>query len=174
MKFNADPRIKGPLANPAQGDGYGEGEVSPLDALDMSGEHERRIVPLNPIRDLMALRAQFPFLPVMPFPRSLVTAVLAANTPQDLQLADGTTVVRFFSDGDFYLSVGGAAVVPTSTNVQTAFSLYMPTGVLWYARGLRTVSVVSATADRVVQAHCYITDSWPGFARAMAQEMGAE
>ena len=59
---NADPRIKGKLANPDQGTGYGEGEQSPYEALDLSGEHERRVTPLNPITDLMQLRAQFPSL----------------------------------------------------------------------------------------------------------------
>ena len=169
---NADPRIKGKLANPNQGEGYGEGEQSPYEALDLSGEHERRVTPLNPITDLMQLRAQFPFLPVLPFPRSLVTAVLTANVAQDIQLADGTTVVQFFADGDFYLSVAGNAVVPTSSNVSNAFSLYKPVGVLWYARGMRGVSVASATTGRVVQAHCYITDQWPSFMRASLDAMG--
>jgi hypothetical protein len=142
------------------GIGYGADQIPP-EFYDPGKVNPNFQAPsLNPVTDLMELRYEFPFLPIMPFPASLSTVVLAANTAQDLPIIDGATVAMFFGSGDFYLSKLGNAEVPSSVNVANAQSIYKPTGFLWYVRGLRSVSVIAPNADTVVQALCYITKNW--------------
>jgi hypothetical protein len=146
---------------PGADEGYGQGQVAPESYEPHDLDARMQQPPLNPTSDLMALRSQFPFLPVMPFPTVVKTVVLAANVAQDLVLADGTTVAMFFGSADFFLSREGNAVIPSSVNVAKAFSIFKPDRFLWYTRGMQNVSVISATAGCTVQALCYITQGWP-------------
>lgn len=139
--------------------GFGEGQEQPVTSAGDLDAHVS-VPDFNPLTDLFDLRHKFPFLPIMPVPNSVSTVVLDGANAQDLPIADGATVAMFLGSGDFYLSLGGNAVVPTSINVAKAFSLYKPDRFLFYVRGKQNVSVISPTNGVTVQAWCYITDNW--------------
>lgn len=62
---------------------------------------------------LAALRAQNPFVNIIQFPGSL-SAKLLAGVAQDINLPEGTKMVRFKGNGDYFVTRNGIAVIPAA------------------------------------------------------------
>lgn len=128
-------------------------DISTVDPLAGIQSPAQPMIPTQDVwNDLAALYAKMPNVEIQLFPQAIRTAfLLTANVAIDLTIPTGAAIVKFFGPGDFYVSIGGRAVVPIlGGDVETA-SLYKPTG-LFYCGGAKQVSVVSATANSVVQA----------------------
>jgi hypothetical protein len=158
-----DPRVKGNLnmldktSNEAN-IGFDEGKLH---------------TPQGPLNDLMSLRRDFPFLPIMPFP-ALARSMFLTNAGQavDFRLPNGAALAYFKGNNPWFMSIHGAATVPSATNAQSPTnyatdtgnensSFMSPEGVWWYVRGVQTVSMVSAVAGAIVTGLFYIPSEWP-------------
>jgi len=110
--------------------------------------------PNNPSDDMLSIREQFPFLPILPFPRIVRTYFLAtANTAQDIDLSQ-FVIVAFRGNGDYYLCMDGAAVVPTA-GIPATSSIYKPEGNFFYAGNMQSCSIVAPNANCIVTAYGY-------------------
>ncbi len=118
--------------------------VDPAAALGMRSS--------TPNRELMMLRAQFPFVPIMPPPNFVITKLLAANVAQNIDTPDMASIVRLFGDGDFFASFGGNAIVPAAANVGWNDGIARPENIFFYIKDKPQISVISATVNRVVTA----------------------
>lgn len=148
--------------------------VPAMTAWNPEGE---RVAPNSPHTDLAAIRAFFPFLPIMPWPDDIVSVICANSnmalspvSTYDITLPAGTAVITFEADGnDFYVNVDGNALNPTIAAVgndptsdnNRCQSVFAPRGRYWYVGPLHQVSVSSPTAGRVVQVWCWIIKHRP-------------
>lgn len=106
--------------------------------------------------DLMALRAQMPFIHIMPFPNTVMNILLAANVAQDIQIPDQTKLVRFKGDGNYYVSRNGAAQIPDGTdNTKTSGSVMTPEDTYYYVEEIRQLSMISLAGCKVTM-QCFI------------------
>lgn len=103
---------------------------------------------------LMALRAQNPFIHVMPFPNEVVALALQANVPTDINLPEGTKMVRFSGNGDYYVSRKGNAELPTAQNPGGG-SVYKPEGAYYYTEEIKQFSVIAQNACNLT-VQCFI------------------
>lgn len=124
----------------------------------------------NQFTDLMFLRSQFPYLPIMPFPNRSISVVLSANKAVDIRIPSGTSLIMFKGNGDFYVSDKGNAELPDqagnanasqSDATNTAASIYKPENALWYTSGRSSLSLISPSDNVVVSMLCYFTENWP-------------
>lgn len=95
---------------------------------------------------LAALRAQNPFVRIEQFP-GVISAKLTANTAQDINFPEGTKMVKFKGNGDYYVTRNGVAVVPALTFAAGSDGsgvLYKPEDV-WIFTGeeVKQVSVIA-------------------------------
>lgn len=104
---------------------------------------------------LHAIRAQFPFVMIMPFPYAASEVVLQANAPRALTVPDGAIIGCFRGSDDYYVSAAGRARVPTVASLE-AQSLFRPDYTWFYLGGRRQFSVVSPFSNVVVQLHCFV------------------
>jgi hypothetical protein len=107
----------------------------------------------TPNRELMMLRAQFPFVEIMPIPNLVINKILTpVGIPQEIDVPDGAAICRFFATGDFYANFQGQANVPSAANLQDNQSFFRPdlTGNYFYCKGKKQVSVASSTDGRIV------------------------
>ncbi len=103
--------------------------------------------------DLMMVRAEMPFLPVMRWPTATRTAFMAvANTPADIQIPSGAVLVKLSGPGDWYASFQGLAQVPSATVSGEAGALYKPDDAWYYCGGKAALSVVSSAVNGIVTA----------------------
>src|SRR5437868_1076512 len=98
---------------------------------------------------LMALRAQNPFIHIMPFPNEVVAIVLGAGVPTDINLPEGTKMVLFTGDGNYFISRKGNAELPASQNYGGG-SVFKPEGQYYYTEEIKQFSAIS-------QAGCNLT-----------------
>jgi hypothetical protein len=101
---------------------------------------------MNP--KLMALRAQNPFIQIMPFPNTTLGFLLVSNTPQDINVPSEAKVVKFTGNGEYYVSRKGNAQVPDGVDKLTG-SIMNPEGVYYYVEEVQQLSIVSPGAVRV-------------------------
>lgn len=124
--------------------------VDPLAGIQSPGQP---VIPTQDVwNDLDTLRLKMPWVPIELFPALIRTAFMAvANKPVDINVPTGAAIVRFYGPGDFFVSIGGRAVVPIAgVDIETA-TLYKPQG-YFYIGGANQISVVSAAANAIVQA----------------------
>lgn len=99
---------------------------------------------------LMALRAQMPFVPILPFPDSVLTFIMVANVAQDINLPDGTKMAAFSGNGEYYISKKGNAQIPDGTaNTNQSGSMMNPEQSFYYVEEIRQLSVVAPFACKV-------------------------
>lgn len=130
--------------------------VPPLAGIVQPGSGVQQVQ--NVETDLAILRAELPWLPILKFPQAIGTVFLAtANLAQDLIIPTGAVVVRFFSGFDYYVSLGGRAVVPTAAlfpvngDAFSGASIYKPDN-WFYCGGVKSCSLVAPAANAIVTA----------------------
>lgn len=163
MKAKAD-------ANAPQGDGF---DTVPLLTALRSPIDGHEYPTQDAETDLSFLRYTFPFLPIVSLPFEIVTAVLTINAPQDLIVPDGAVMGRFAGTADYWVSVVGAASVPTAAEVATLAaqnnapnkSMYKPEWGFIYLGGRRSFSVVAPVTGTIVQLQCWSPRKLPTVAR---------
>ena len=123
--------------------------VDPLAGISSPGQP---IIPTQDIwNNLDTLRLKMPNLPITIIPHSIRTAFMAlANTPTDIAVPTSAVIAVFSGPGDFYVSIGGRAVVPSATMDVEAASMYNPLG-FYYIGGVKQISVVSPNVNGIVQ-----------------------
>lgn len=125
------------------------------------------ITPQGATNDLMALRAQFPFLPILPFPPQSWAKYLAANTAVECNIPDGCVLMLLRGNNDFYISIQGNAQVPDATNTSDSLgdssnkSFYAPQGILLYCGGMQRFSVIAPNAGTIVSAVFFAPRQYP-------------
>jgi hypothetical protein len=138
-------------------------EESALTAPDRS----TNLTPQGPVNNLMSLRAQFPFLPILPLPTAYESVHLAANTAEDIAIPSGASLMLLRGNADYYVATNGNAEVPSATNTagnagsNRAKSFYAPQGILLYVSGVNSISVISPDADTIVTACFWSPDQMP-------------
>lgn len=160
---------KGTYLEPVEGQ-LDVSTVDELAAVKQIGMPE--LTPQGPITDLAWLRARFPFIQIMPLFTQFTSVFLpTANLADELIFPNGTTLVRFFGNNDYFLSISARAIIPTAALSPTAASggntenrekvVYRPEGVFWYVGGLKAVSCVAPNNNTYVSAACFITNQRP-------------
>lgn len=96
--------------------------------------------PQGAINMLARFRAEFPYVPVLPFPPQVRTVALLQNVAQDIEVPDMVVAVIFKGSGNYYVSNHGKAEVPVDT---TSKSFFKPEGFVWFTGGIRSFSVIS-------------------------------
>jgi len=111
---------------------------------------------------LIAFRAKNAFVEVMKFPNLCLGVQLSANSPVDLQIPSGVRAIRFFGDGDYWVSRNGRAQIPgapvgeESPNLQFEMTgIYRPEGIIFYLDQGASFSVISASNNRLVSVMCW-------------------
>lgn len=108
---------------------------------------------------LAALRAQCPFLQILPFPNSILSFLLVANTAQDINLPPNTKFILIAGDGDYWVARNGVAVIPATTGdsdrEHTTGVMYKPNGILFYVEEMQNFSVIAATGVKL-SVSCFI------------------
>lgn len=112
---------------------------------------------------LMALRLQFPYWEVIPFPPRVKTVFLAnANQAVDVRIPDGTVGIVMRGNLDYYVCNVGIATVPAAANANSddtsteCQSMYKPEGYIMYVGNLKSLSIVAPNANTIVTMMCYM------------------
>ena len=105
--------------------------------------------------NLMALRAQMPFVEMMPFPNSTITVKLAANAAQDIQLPENCKLIRFNADAVYYVSRNGQAQVPGNNVDNTTGAIMSPNDRYFYVEEIRSLSVIAPAVTNLT-VECFI------------------
>jgi hypothetical protein len=122
----------------------------------------------NATNDLMALRRDFPNMPIIELP----AMVGAVNLPIAYQAADllipqGAVVAMFSGNQDYYMCLHGNADVPgvnsntiEGSPAQTK-SFFAPEKTFFYVSGIRSISVCSPFGNTNVTCLCWVPKEWP-------------
>lgn len=131
-----------------------------LDAAELLANEDGRAVnklaqfTTNP--KLMALRAQMPFINIMPFPTKVLAFKLLAGVVQDIALPQGTKLIRFSNGGTYYASRMTAALpVAGSGDAIETGSMQTPSDEWWYVEDVVSISMI-ALADTDITIACFI------------------
>ena len=140
--------------------------VPPMSSSDPSpGIH---IDPTTPAEELIWLRGNFPYLPIMPVPDWAHTGVLSLNTrAYDFNIPDGTTFIQFNayspSLAASYISFSGSALAIANAPfvAETLNGCITVTGLgndtpLYYCKGRRQFSVLAGSAGQIFHARGWI------------------
>lgn len=98
-------------------------------------------------KKLMALRAQNPFIQIMPLPNHGTTVQLVPGIPQDITIPTGAKLAYFSGDGLYYMSRNGNAQVPSATQDKESSSLMNFEQFAIYVEEVRSISVICPTLD---------------------------
>jgi hypothetical protein len=100
---------------------------------------------------LMALRAQMPFINIMPFPTTAIAVQLLAGVAQDIQLPDQCKLVRFSDNGSYYVSRAGKAAIPVAGSGEALLtgSVFKPSDEWWYVEDAVQISMIAAANTEV-------------------------
>jgi len=121
---------------------------------------DKQFVPRGPLHDLLILRQQYPFLPIMPLPPRVRT-VIVTNIAQavDLVIPDAAVLMQIRGSGVYYMSSNGGARVPDATDSQAArdssnenMSFYPADGMYWYIGGMKSISIAAPVVNTIVTA----------------------
>lgn len=155
----------------AQGD-----NISPLpEQTALYSEGGERFPAQSPFTDLMFLRAQYPYIPIFPFPHRVVNLRLSPNSPNEMAIPEGATICRLTANGEFYVSNKGNAELPDQKGnanlgndlaTNTAASLLNPDFGLFYVGGIRALSFISPSDGVIVSGAFWFTENWPRSDRA--------
>jgi hypothetical protein len=129
---------------------------------DTAHKPEGEAVDMDPSNDLAFIRHSFPFVAIMPTPHKVITVTLDGTGNQSAKLPSETTIAKFIGVGDWYMSFGSNANVPTNAaggSVTDDTGLYKPSD-FFYMRGVSHVSF-NADAPCTVQVMCWNTNKWP-------------
>ena len=115
---------------------------------------------LDPHSVLQGVRANFPFLPIMPLPSETKTIFLGtAGVAVDMILPDGAAICMLRGNQNYLMSLHGNAQVPTAANTGQGDQdpaavkvFFAPEGVPWFVHGIRSISFVSDIANTYVTA----------------------
>jgi hypothetical protein len=128
-----------------------ENEVE-KDKRDMLANYAQRMS--NP--NLSALRAQNPFLPIVPFPNSIINVMLpAGGSPIDVFLPEGTKYINIRATGEYFVSRNGNAQIPTSTISNDGRGCSFDSSQYVYVEELHSFSIISSVANNAVCISCY-------------------
>lgn len=104
---------------------------------------------------LMALRAQNPFIQILPFPNETRGYALPAGVAVDINLPSGTKMIRFVGDGNYYVSRKGNASAPVGVaNEDGSGSIMKPEYGFFFVEEISQLSVIS-TAGCNLTVHCF-------------------
>lgn len=130
--------------------------LTPEELLSISGDLTQNDISrrmFNP--KLMALRAQLPFVPIMPFPNESLAYALTAGVPVDIQLPSGTKAIMFSGNGEYFITRKGRAQIPTGIHdIDGSGALMNPEFFLWYVEEVSQMSAV-APYDMRLSVHCF-------------------
>ena len=144
--YNADPFNSQPPNMIGQ-------DISKVDPLAGISTPNGPILEVQNIEsDLLNLRAELPFLPVVKFPRNVFSVFLAANVAGDINVPTGAALVKFTGPGDWYVSSAGRAQVPSATMDPEQAAIYKPDSEWFYCGGIKQFSVVGPNAGTIVTA----------------------
>lgn len=101
---------------------------------------------------LTAIRAQLPFIPIMPFPNTSLSFALTANKSVDINLPSGTKLVMFSGNAEYYISRNGNAEIPTGSG--SVGVVMNPEFFLWYVEEVNQMSAI-APFDMRLTVHCF-------------------
>lgn len=111
---------------------------------------------------LSALRAQNPFIPMLPWPGSVIAGKLVANAAQDIQLPEGTKMIRMRGENgkDYWVTRNGAAQIPGTTpdplaDRYSAGAMMTPNDRYFYTEDIRQLSMIAAQ-DTLFSIECFI------------------
>jgi hypothetical protein len=105
---------------------------------------------------LSALRAQNPFLPIVPFPNSIINVMLpAGGSPLDIYLPEGTKYINIRATGEYFVSRNGNAQIPTSSVSNDGRGCSFDSSQYVYVEELRSFSIISSVANNSVCISCY-------------------
>jgi hypothetical protein len=105
---------------------------------------------------LSALRAQNPFLPIVPFPNSIINVMLpAGGSPLDIYLPEGTKYINIRATGEYFVSRNGNAQIPTSSISNDGRGCSFDSSQYVYVEELRSFSIISSVANNSVCISCY-------------------
>jgi hypothetical protein len=105
---------------------------------------------------LSALRAQNPFLPIVPFPNSIINVMLpAGGSPLDIYLPEGTKYINIRATGEYFVSRNGNAQIPTSSISNDGRGCSFDSSQYVYVEELRSFSIISSVASNSVCISCY-------------------
>jgi hypothetical protein len=105
---------------------------------------------------LSALRAQNPFLPIVPFPNSIINVMLpAGGSPVDIYLPEGTKYINIRATGEYFVSRNGNAQIPTSSISNDGRGCSFDSSQYVYVEELRSFSIISSVANNSVCVSCY-------------------
>jgi hypothetical protein len=116
---------------------------------DMLASDKLALRMFNP--KLMALRAQMPFINIMPFPNTTISVQLQAGVRQDIQLPDQCKLIRFSDQGVYYVSKNGNAQIPVagSGDALLTGTMYKPSDEWWYVEEVAQLSLIAAANTEV-------------------------
>lgn len=103
---------------------------------------------------LMALRAQNPFITILPFPNESVSLFLAANIPTDINLPSGTKMLMFSGNGEYFVSRKGKAEIPALNSQVSTGSIMNPEFCFFYVEEISQMSAI-APFDMRLTVHCF-------------------
>jgi hypothetical protein len=110
---------------------------------------------------LSALRAQNPFLAILPFANTAIGLILPANTPTDVNLPRGTKFIYISGSDEYYISRNGQAQIPTEVNTNNGTasrngSYQNPEGFFIYVEEMEQFSIVAVNANTRISIACYL------------------
>lgn len=106
---------------------------------------------------LSALRAQHPFLPILPFPNSVIQATLTANVAQDFDLPEGTKFIMIRGPSStlaLYASRNGQAQINATSSPVNNGSFLVDSNWLYYVEEVKQISLLS-TSGIVATVACF-------------------
>lgn len=107
---------------------------------------------------LSALRAQNPFLAIVPFPNSTENVLLPAGVAHDINLPEGTKFISIRATSEYFVSRNGNAQIPVAAvagmNQETGSCSFDPSQYI-YVEEVRQISIISRAADNAVCVSCY-------------------
>ena len=146
------------------------GEVEETAAI-AAPDNSMLITPQGPKNDLMSLRAQYPFLPIMPMPAKVVPLVLTtANLAYNMRIPSGAVLMYMRGNSDYFVSLQGNAEIPSTANTAgvgntgvgiDCQSFYAPQGWLFYVNQLKELSFNSPNAGTIVTCSFWFPDQYP-------------
>lgn len=105
---------------------------------------------------LSALRAQNPFLMIVPFPNSVINTLLGAGgVATDINLPEGTKFISIRATSEYFVSRNGAAQIPTANVASDNGSTSFDTSVFIYVEEVRQFSIISTAANNSICVSCF-------------------
>lgn len=113
---------------------------------------------------LLVLRGANPFVPIVQMPNNVLSALLTQNVALDFPIPSQAKYMRFKGKGDYYVSVNGAAAVPTVAGSiagapggaqMGAGVMYKPEETFFYCEEMQSISIVTADVGVIVTAYFY-------------------